>query len=148
MQGNVSEIYVPDFSKKLSRPLYSSRVSAGFGNVAEDYIERRIDLNQDLIRHPDFTFYVRILGDSMETELSDDALLVVDKMCIADDKDLIVACLDGELYAKRYRILEDGLQWLFSDNDSYEPIPITWETDFTIWGKVLHSIKTHSVKAF
>ena len=142
MQGNVSEIIVPDFTTKLSRPLFSTRVSAGFGNVAEDYIERRVDLNKDLIAHPDFTFYVRILGDSMETLLSDNSLLVVDKMCTANDKDLIVACLDGELYAKRYRILDDGFQWLISENEFYKSIKITWETDFRIWGKVTHSIKS------
>jgi DNA polymerase V len=142
MPSNVSEIYVPDFSTNLPRPLYSTRVSAGFGNVAEPYIERRVDLNKDLIRHPDFTFYVRILGDSMETLLADDSLLVVDRMCVADDKDLIVACLDGELYVKRYRILDDGFQWLVSENERYEPIRISVETDFKIWGKVLHSIKS------
>ena len=142
MQTNVSEIFIPDFSTKLSRPLFSMRVSAGFGNVAEDYIERRFDLNSDLIAHPDFTFYVRILGDSMETLLSDNALLVVDRMCVANDKDLIVAVLDGELYAKRYRILDDGFQWLVSENEIYQPIKITWETDFRIWGKVTHSIKS------
>lgn len=142
MKGNVSQIYVPDYSKKLLRPLYSSRVSGGFGNVAEDYIERRIDLNRDLIPHPDFTFYARILGDSMETLLSEDSLLVVDRMCEADDKDLIVACLDGELYAKRLRVLGDGSIWLFSENEGYQPISISWETDFSIWGKVLHSIKS------
>lgn len=142
MQGNISEIYIPDFSKKLSRPLFSMRVSAGFGNVAEDYVEKRVDLNTELISHPDFTFYVRILGDSMETLLSEDAMLVVDRMCVVEDKDLIIACLDGELYAKRYRILDDGAQWLFSENERYKPIPVTWETDFRIWGKILHSIKT------
>lgn len=142
MQGNVSEIYVPDFSTNLSRPLYSTRVSAGFGNVAEDYIERRVDLNKELIWHPDFTFYVRILGDSMETLLADDSLLVVDRMCTANDKDLIVACLDGELYAKRYRILNDGFEWLFSENERYGPIKVTLETSFKIWGRVLHSIKS------
>lgn len=142
MQGNISEIYIPDFSKKLSRPLFSMRVSAGFGNVAEDYVEKRVDLNTELISHPDFTFYVRILGDSMETLLSEDAMLVVDRMCAVEDKDLIIACLDGELYAKRYRILDDGAQWLYSENERYKPIPVTWETDFRIWGKILHSIKT------
>lgn len=142
MQSNISEIYVPDFNTKLARPLYSMRVSAGFGNVAEDYIERRVDLNSELISHPDFTFYVRILGDSMETLLADDSLLVVDKMCAVEDKDLIIACLDGELFAKRYRILDDGAQWLFSENEMYPPIAVNLETDFRIWGKILHSIKS------
>lgn len=142
MQGNVSEILVPDFTTKLSRPLYSSRASAGFGNVAEDYIERRVDLNLDLILHPDFTFYVRIIGDSMETLMSNESLLVVDRMREAEDRDLIVAYLDGELYSKRFRMLDDGSIWLFSENYCYKPIPITLGVRFKTWGRIIHAIRS------
>ncbi|MBA2620359.1 MAG: LexA family transcriptional regulator [Acidobacteria bacterium] len=142
MKGNVSEIIVPDFSTKLLRPLISSRVSAGFGNVAEDYIESRIDLNRDLIPHPDFTFYARISGDSMEILFSDGDLLIADRECEVEDKDLIIAAVDGELYGKRFRILDDGSMWLYSENARYKPIPITAETHFKPWGKVIHSIQS------
>jgi len=62
MQCKATEIIIPQFYHQLSRPLFSTRVSAGFPSPAEDYIEGRIDLNKDLIKHPFTTFYVRVVG--------------------------------------------------------------------------------------
>jgi DNA polymerase V len=52
------------------------RVPAGFPSPAEDYVEGRIDLNRDLIRHPLATFYIRVSGDSMMPLIHPGALLV------------------------------------------------------------------------
>jgi len=142
MQCNVWEIFAPNLSKKLSRPIVASRVSAGFPSPAEDYIEGRIDLNRDLIRHPFTTFYVRVLGDSMESLICSGELLVVDRMPETKDKDIVVARLGNELCVKRLRILDDGAILLVSENANYKPIEVNLETDFEIWGKVLHSIQT------
>ena len=142
MQCNVWGIFTPNFSRKLTRPIVSSRVSAGFPSPAEDYIEGRIDLNRDLIRHPFTTFYVRVLGDSMESLICSGELLVVDRMPETKDKDIVVARLGNELCVKRLRILDDGAVLLVSENANYKPIEINLETDFEIWGKVLHSIQT------
>jgi len=142
MQCSVWEIFAPNLSRKLSRPIVASRVSAGFPSPAEDYIEGRIDLNRDLIRHPFTTFYVRVLGDSMESLICSGELLVVDRMPETKDKDIVVARLGNELGVKRLRILDDGAVLLVSENANYKPIEINLETDFEIWGKVLHSIQT------
>ncbi len=142
MQCSVWEIYQPNLAVKLSRPIVASRVSAGFPSPAEDYIEGRIDLNRDLIRHPFTTFYVRVLGDSMESLICSGELLVVDRMPETKDKDIVVARLGNELCVKRLRILDDGAVLLVSENSNYKPIEIDLETDFEIWGKVLHSIQT------
>ncbi len=142
MQNSISEIFVPKFARKLYRPLILARVPAGFPSPAEDYIEGRIDLNRDLIRHPFATFYVRVAGDSMETLISDGELLVVDRMSETKNKDIVVARIDDELCVKRLKFLDDGSMWLFSENTSYKPIEITLEMDFSIWGKVLHSIQS------
>jgi len=142
MQCSVWEIFAPNLSRKLSRPIVASRVSAGFPSPAEDYIEGRIDLNRDLIRHPFTTFYVRVLGDSMESLICSGELLVVDRMPETKDKDIVVARLGNELCVKRLRILDDGAVLLVSENANYKPIEINLETDFEVWGKVLHSIQT------
>lgn len=142
MQSSTVKIFVPKFVRKLARPLVLTRVPAGFPSPADDYLEGRIDLNCDLIKHPFATFYVRVAGDSMETLISDGELLVVDRMSETKDKDVVVACVDGELCVKRLRILDDGAIWLFSENTSYQPIEICTEMEFSIWGKVLHCIQS------
>ena len=141
MQCQVSEIYsVKLNARKLERPLISYRVCAGFPSPAEDYIEGRIDLNKDLIKHPFTTFYIRVIGDSMESLICSGELLIVDRMPETKDKDIIVARLGNDLCVKRLRILDDGIVWLYSENPHYKPIPVGIEDDFEVWGKVLHSI--------
>ncbi len=142
MECRISEIFVPNYSRKLSRPIFASRVSAGFPSPAENYIEGRIDLNRDLIRNPLSTFYVRVIGDSMEALIWAGELLVVDRMSETRDRDIVVARLGSDLCVKRLRMLDDGSTWLFSENINYKPIEVTIETDFEIWGRVLHSIKS------
>ena len=53
---------------------------AGFPSPADDHMERRLDLNEHLIRNPVSTFFLRVEGDSMAGAgiLSGD-LIVVDK---------------------------------------------------------------------
>lgn len=70
MDTRVAGIYLPSRSTKLSRPLLSWRIPAGFPSPAEDYVEGRIDLNRDLIKHPLATFYIRVIGDSMEPSIA------------------------------------------------------------------------------
>lgn len=142
MQCRITDIFVPKFRRKLARPLVSSRVSAGFPSPAEDYVEARIDLNRDLIRHPLATFYVRVGGDSMLPTISSGQILVVDRMMETKCRDVIVAVIDNELCVKRLRVEKDGSVWLDSDNEAYQPISISEFSDFEVWGRVNHSIQS------
>ena len=61
-------------------PLVSERVPAGFPSPADDYVEMGIDLNEQLIRHPGSTFFLKVSGESMtEAGIHDGDLLVVDR---------------------------------------------------------------------
>jgi len=72
--------YTPDFTTELKLPLSGSPVSAGFPSPAEDYIEMALDLNKELIKHPEATFYARVKGLSMkDAGIQDGDLLVIDK---------------------------------------------------------------------
>jgi DNA polymerase V len=142
MLCSVERFFVPKIERKLSRPLILTRVPAGFPSPADDYIEGRIDLNRDLIRHPLATFYLRVSGDSMEPIIQSGALIVVDRMLETKDGDIVIARVDSELCVKRLRIGDDGAVWLASENINYNPIVITEEMDFEVWGKVCHAIHT------
>lgn len=142
MECSVTKIYQPLHARRLSRPLILNRVAAGFPAPVDDYIEGRIDLNRDLLRHPFSTFYLRVTGDSMEPLIQSGALVIVDRMAETCDKNIIVARLGNELCIKRLRILDSGEILLCSENPKYEPIIIQLDEDFEIWGKVLHAIHT------
>ena len=128
----------------LQRPIFLARVPAGFPSAAENYVEGRIDLNQELIRHPLTTFYVRVIGDSMrDAGIFPDSLLVVDRAETARSGDIIIARIGDELCVKRFSRNNDGRVWLLSENELFEPIEVGEGEDFEIWGRVMYSIQTH-----
>lgn len=141
MDGSVSGIYLPDRRTRWSRPLIMCRVSAGFPSPAEDYVEGRIDLNRDLIKHPLSTFYIRVAGDSMTPRIQPGALLLVDRMVETKDDDVVIARIDDELCVKKIRIEDSGAIWLLSENEMYSPIQITEAMDFEVWGRVMYTIQ-------
>ena|SRR3712207_2174175 len=143
MDGSVDGIYFPSNATRLSRPLILWRVPAGFPSPAEDYVEGRIDLNRDLIKHPLATFYIRVSGDSMEPVIHAGALLVVDRMAEANDDDIVVARIADELCVKKLHTGRAGRILLLSENPQYSPIEITEGVDFEVWGRVMYSIQRH-----
>jgi DNA polymerase V len=140
MDGSVAGVYLPDRKTRWSRPLIMCRVSAGFPSPAEDYVEGRIDLNRDLIKHPLSTFYIHVAGDSMMPLIHPGALLLVDRMVETKDDDVVIARINDDLCVKKLRI-EDGCIWLLAENEIYSPIQITEEMDFEVWGRVMYTIQ-------
>lgn len=137
-------VYLPDRRTRWSRPLILCRVPAGFPSPAEDYVEGRIDLNCDLIRHPLSTFYIRVSGDSMVgAGILAGALLVVDRAVESHDGHIVVARINDELCVKRLSMNDEGRIWLLSENELYPPIEITEGMDFEVWGRVVYSILGH-----
>lgn len=143
MDGSVAAVYLPSRATRLSRPLLLWRISAGFPSPAEDYVEGRIDLNRDLIKHPLATFYIKVEGDSMiNAGIHPGSLLVVDRAVEVHEGHIVVARINDELCVKRYCV-EDGLIYLMPENELFQPILITEEMDFEIWGRVMYSIQPH-----
>ncbi len=144
MERSVAAIFRPSYKTRWSRPLILYRVAAGFPSPAEDYVEGRIDLNRDLIRHPIATFYIRVAGDSM-TGVGIDAgdILIVDRAAETCDGHIVVARIGDELCVKQLCIERAGKIWLLSANAEYQPIEIKEGMDFEVWGRVMWSIKPH-----
>jgi SOS-response transcriptional repressor LexA len=63
--SSIKEIYPSVCDIAQQRPLFLSGVSAGFPSPADDYLDRKLDLNEHLIKNPAATFFVRVAGDSM-----------------------------------------------------------------------------------
>lgn len=121
--------------------LSASSVSAGFPSPAEDFSEKRLDLNEYLIKHPAATFFVRAKGNSMQNGgISDGDLLIVDRSLEARSGNIIIAFLDGEFTVKRIRITQKQI-FLIPENENFKPIKITEGMDFQVWGVVTGVIK-------
>ncbi len=117
-------------------PLFSEMVQAGFPSPAQDHIEKQLDLNEHLVRHPVATFYVRVQGDSMiDAGIKSGDILIVDRSLEPANNQIIVAVLDGEFTVKRFR-RRAGKIVLEPANDAYPSITVTPESGFQVWGVV------------
>ncbi len=134
---------IPDMSNK-TYPLYQSPVSAGFPSPADDYIEQDINLHDYLIKNPPATFLVRAEGDSMlGAGIFSGDILVVDRSLGAQEDNIVIAVVDGDLTVKRIKYTKTGVM-LSPENKAYEPIHIQKNEELTIWGVVTNVI--HSVR--
>ena len=140
LESNVAAVIKLDPSLPLERPLYLSKVAAGFPSPGDNYVERRLDLNEHLVRHKEATFFVRVNGDSMTgAGIFDGDLLVVDRAVTPEAGRIVVAAINGELVVKRLK-LDDGRVWLVSENPDYAAIEMTEGMEFVIWGVVTNAI--------
>lgn len=137
------DIFLPDLSTHIALPYADGGIQAGFPSPAQDYISESIDLNREIVRHPSATFYGRVSGESMIDEgICEGDILVIDRSLEPTDGDLAVCCLEGEFTLKRIR-LESGRIWLVPSNEMYDPILVTPERQFEVWGVVTHTIKNN-----
>jgi DNA polymerase V len=122
--------------KQLSLPLFESVVSAGFPSMAEDYVDRALDLNELLIQHPAATFFVRVSGDSMiGAGIFADDILIVDRAVTPVSNKIVIARINDELTVKRFVKKSDSVI-LYPENPAYKPLVITPDMDFEVWGVV------------
>lgn len=139
----ILDLYATDVSSELRLPYADEGIQAGFPSPAQDYITEYIDLNRELIHHPASTFYGKVAGDSMiEEGIEPGDLLVIDRSLEPADGDLTVCCLDGEFTLKRIR-LEHNRVWLIPSNEQFDPILVTPDHRFEVWGVVTHTIKNN-----
>lgn len=129
---------------QFSAPCFLSRVRAGFPSPADDYMDRKLDLNDYLIKHPAATFYCWTEGESMEgVGIFDGDLLIVDRGERPIHGDVVVASLDGDLTCK---ILDMHQQCLRSAHDNFPTIQICEGSDFEIEGVVINAIRFFRVR--
>lgn len=123
--------------------LYGSKVPAGFPSPADDHVDRKLDLNEHLIRRPAATFFVKADGASMlGAGIGDGDLLVVDRSLTPGAGDIVIAVVHGELTVKRLRNL--GHVWVLAAESSGFPDILLDDAGCDVWGVVTHSIRRHA----
>ena len=129
-----------DNKSSIKLPLYSCKISAGFPSPADDHLEKSLDLNSYLIKHPAATFFVRVSGDSMiNAGINDNDILIVDRSLKPSHGKIVIAVVDGQMTVKRlYK--RSGKLILMPENKNFKPIEITESMSIEIWGVVVTAI--------
>lgn len=123
-------------------PLASSGVKAGFPSPAGDYIEESIDLNKFVIKNKSATFYARVDGSSMEPILRDGDLIVIDRSLAPSSNDIVLCYIDGDFTVKTVQKTPNAI-YLVPANQAYDPIEVTRDNNFIVWGVITFSIRKH-----
>ena len=142
MNSTTSNLPVPVFvpETKVYLEVCGWKVPAGFPSPAADHTQKRIDLNDHLIRNQDATFLFEVKGDSMSgIGIQDGDSLVIDRSIEAKHGHIVVAVLNGEFTVKRLH-RRGGVVKLMAENPLYPPRVLNSEEELTIWGVVTYSL--------
>lgn len=122
-------------------PLGITPVSAGFPSPAEDYADRRLDINEYLVRNPASSFFFSVRGDSMQdADIDDGDILVVDRSIDPAHGHIVIAFVDGERLVKRLH-RKRGKVALLAANPAYPPLELRDGNALEIWGVVVGKFK-------
>ena len=138
------EIYSGDFTGELSLQYADGGIFCGFPSPAQDYMDRSLNLNKDIIKHPSATFYAKALGSSMiDAGIDEGDILVIDRALEPSDGDIVVAYVNGEFTVKYLDISnkDKGIVKLIPANPRYDEIEMHDGDQLVIWGVVSYIIK-------
>ena len=115
-------------------------VRAGFPSPAADHTQKRIDLNDHLIRNKEATFIFKVKGDSMVgAGIYEGDALVIDRSIEAKHNNIVLAVLNNEFTVKRlYK--RGGVVKLVAENALYPPIVVKSGEELSVWGVVTYNL--------
>lgn len=116
----------------LSLPVLG-RVAAGAPIGADADIERHLLLDRAMF-FPTPDYLLKVKGDSMiDDGIFDGDLIAVHRTNVAENGQIVVARIDGEITVKRFKRSHDRIT-LLPRNPDYAPIVVAPDADFAIEG--------------
>ena len=118
-------------------------VKAGFPSPAED-LREKLDLIKWLVKHKASTFFFRVSGVSMVyADMDEGDIIIVDRAVQPYNDCKAVCFIDGEYTVKRIEIGDGRLRLMPANekNTAYQPIEVTEDNNFMVWGVVTYVIK-------
>ena len=130
----------PLFIKPMWLDVCGWPVVAGFPSPAADHTQKRIDLNEKLIRNKEATYLFRVKGESMTgAGIYEGDALLVDRSIDPKHDNIVLAVLNNEFTVKRlYK--RGGMVKLVAENPLYPAIVIKEADDLTVWGVVTFNL--------
>ncbi|WP_289035649.1 translesion error-prone DNA polymerase V autoproteolytic subunit [uncultured Flavobacterium sp.] len=140
-KGNIEFFRIADLDRTLLP--FVGDIVAGFPSPAEDYMDKVISLDSQLINDKNATIIGKINGLSMvDANLDDGDLVVIDRSMKPKDGDIVICRLNSEFTCKQIQILDEPRRVLLVPaNKKFKSIEIESEDDFIIEGVVTYVIK-------
>ena len=100
-----------------------------------------LDFNELFTGGYEGVFMVRVIGDSMEAEISQGDILIINRNLQAKIGDKIIAAVNGSYTIKTFEPHRNGLR-LVASNEKYAPREITDKDNCEVFGVVTHVIRS------
>ena len=128
-------------SKRFTQHEIPTANATGFGAAADDYMERGIDLNEQLVRNKPATFFMRVSGDAMTgAGIFHGDVVIVDRSIKATSGKVIIATLNGEMLIRRFEKTFNKIR-LVPETPRLSAIDVDLSgSEFSIWGVVTYVI--------
>ena len=128
-------------SKTFRQEDVHSAKATGFGAAADDYMERGIDLNEQLIMNKPATFFMRVNSEAMiHAGIHPGDVAIVDRSLKPTNGRIVIATLNGEMLIRRFEKTFNKMR-LIPETDRLAPIDIDpFSEEFSIWGVVTYVI--------
>lgn len=128
-------------SKRFTQQEIPTANATGFGAAADDYMERGVDLNEQLVRNKPATFFMRVSGDAMTgAGIFNGDVVIVDRSVKAVNGKVIIATLNGEMLIRRLEKTFNKIR-LVPETPRLSAIDVDLSgAEFSIWGVVTYVI--------
>lgn len=127
-------------TKNFTQHNVKSANATGFGAAADDFMERGIDLNEQLILNKSATFFFRMNSEAMTNAgIYVGDVLIVDRSIKPTNGKIIVAAVNGDLFV-RYFDQNFNKTILSAANKKFGDIVLDEFTQFMCWGIVTCNI--------
>src|SRR5579862_404852 len=128
-------------SKQYSQRDVRTANATGFTAAADDYMERGIDLNEQLIRNKPATFFMRVKGNAMiGAGIFDGDIVIVDRSIKAANGKVVIVTLNGEMLMRRFEKTMNRIR-LLPETSKLSPIEVDPSgAEFSVWGVVTYTI--------
>ena len=114
--------------------------ATGFSTPADEYMERGIDLNEQLIKNKPATFFFRMNGDSMNgAGIFCGDVLIVDRSITNVNGKVVIAVLNGEMIVRRLEKTLNKIR-LIPETAKLSIIDVDPFAEFAVWGVVTYVV--------
>ena len=124
-------------NKEFTQWNVHSANATGFGSAADDYMDKGIDLNEQLIQNKPATFFMRMNSEAMTgAGIHAGDILIIDRSLHATSGKIVVASLNGEMMVRRLEKNVNKIR-LVPATEKLAAIDIDLNgCEFFIWGVV------------
>jgi DNA polymerase V len=130
-------------SKQFAQLDIPTANAKGFTASADDYMERGIDLNEQLIRNKPATFFMRVSGEAMVgAGIYHGDVVIVDRSIKAMNGKVVIVTLNREMLIRRLEKTFNRIR-LIPETTKLSAIDVDPSgADFSVWGVVTYVIHT------